>query len=163
MKLLEAAMALPGVHIHGPEHHALVPCVLLTAYKNCGGSLELPGSLTEAVKRGGKVPGGSCGYLGACGAAVGAGIFLSILLGSHPLNAEAWPKPQRLTAACLEKIAAAGGPRCCKRSARLAVETAAGFVRELTGLPMACASVSCIYTAKNRECIGGACPFAPGS
>ena len=30
---------LPDVHLHGPEHHGVVPCVLLTAYRNCGGAL----------------------------------------------------------------------------------------------------------------------------
>ena len=29
--LLEKIMDLPSVHMHGPEHHAIVPCVLLTA------------------------------------------------------------------------------------------------------------------------------------
>ena len=37
--LLEHVMRLPQVHMHGPEHHAIVPCVLLTAYRNCGGTL----------------------------------------------------------------------------------------------------------------------------
>ena len=32
---------LPSVHMHGPEHHIIVPCVLLTAYKNCGGNIDL--------------------------------------------------------------------------------------------------------------------------
>lgn len=30
--LLEKIMDLPSVHMHGPEHHAIVPCVLLTAF-----------------------------------------------------------------------------------------------------------------------------------
>lgn len=36
VKLFLNACALPGVHMHGPEHHGIVPCVLLTACANCG-------------------------------------------------------------------------------------------------------------------------------
>mgnify|MGYP002869165356 CR=1 FL=1 len=70
-------MALPQVHMHGPEHHGIVPCVLLTAYRNNGGEVDLPSSLREAVRRAKQVPGGTCGYWGACGAAIGAGIDIS--------------------------------------------------------------------------------------
>ena len=34
--LLEEIMDLPSVHMHGPEHHAIVPSVLLTALRNNG-------------------------------------------------------------------------------------------------------------------------------
>ena len=81
-RLLEQVLALPQVHLHGPEHHAIVPCVLLTAFHNCGGGNDLKADLSAALKRGRQVPGGTCGYWGACGAAIGAGIYLSILLGS---------------------------------------------------------------------------------
>lgn len=40
LKLLEERMALPQAHMHGPEHHAIVPCVLLTAFHNNGGGLH---------------------------------------------------------------------------------------------------------------------------
>ncbi|MBO4331347.1 MAG: hypothetical protein J5827_04650, partial [Oscillospiraceae bacterium] len=118
--LLEQVMHLPRVHMHGPEHHMIVPCVLLTAYRNCGGGNNLKKDLAAALKRAGKVPGGTCGYWGVCGAAAGAGIFMSVITGSTPLNKEAWPIAQRLTARCLNAIAEAGGPRCCKRTSRIA-------------------------------------------
>ena len=59
--LLEEVFALPGVHMHGPEHHAIVPCVLLAACRNCGGSLDLPSALGEALKRGSQVPAAPAG------------------------------------------------------------------------------------------------------
>ena len=62
LRLLEEVMALPAVHMHGPEHHAIVPCVLLTAYHNCGGGNDLKADLAAALKRGKQVPGGACGY-----------------------------------------------------------------------------------------------------
>ena len=107
--------------MHGPEHHVIVPCVLLTAYRNNGGGIELEKALREAVRRASQVPGGACGYWGVCGAAAGAGIYLSILLGSNPVHKDAWPIPQRLVSDCLRAIADVGGPRCCKRTGRLAI------------------------------------------
>ena len=163
MQLLERMFALPQVHMHGPEHHAIVPCVLLTAYRNNGGDLDLESSLREAVRRAGQVPGGACGYWGVCGAAAGAGIYMSVLLASNPLHKEAWPIPQRLTAECLTAIADAGGPRCCKRTCRLAVERAAAFTAERFGVTMPVRAVSCRYCAETRECILRACPYFPGN
>ena len=77
--LFEQVVALRQVHMHGPEHHVIVPCVLLTAYRNNGGAIELESALKEAVRRASQVPGGTCGYWGVCGAAAGAGIYMSIL------------------------------------------------------------------------------------
>ena len=159
--LLEEVFALPGVHMHGPEHHAIVPCVLLAACRNCGGDLDLPSALGEALKRGRQVPGGTCGYWGVCGAAAGAGIYCSILTRSTPLAGEVWHLPQRLAARCLEAIAEIGGPRCCKRTARLAVREAAAFTREYLGVAMPESSPVCGYAEKNRECIGLRCPYFP--
>ena len=39
--------------------------------------------VSEALRRAKQVAGGSCGYLGVCGAAAGAGIYMSVLLGSN--------------------------------------------------------------------------------
>lgn len=161
LQLLEQVVALPRVHLHGPEHHVIVPCVLLTAYRNNGGEIELESALSEAVRRASNVPGGACGYWGVCGAAVGAGIYLSIVLGSNPLHRDAWPIPQKLVSECLADISAIGGPRCCKRTTRLAVLRAAAFTTENLGVEMSAGKVLCRYAGKNRECIGADCPFFP--
>ncbi len=160
-RLLEQVMALPQVHLHGPEHHTIVPCVLLTAYHNCGGGNDLKKDLAAALKRGKRVPGGICGFWGVCGAAAGAGIYLSVLLDSGPLNGEVWGVPQELTARCLQANARTGGPRCCKRTSRLAVHEAVLFTAERLGVQMPEEDVSCRYTGENEECIGRACPFYP--
>ncbi len=162
LQLLEQVMALPQVHMHGPEHHAIVPCVLLTAYRNNGGAIELKAALREALGRAKQVPGGTCGYWGVCGAAAGAGIYLSVLLGSNPVHKEAWPFPQKLVADCLNTIADVGGPRCCKRTARLAIGRAAAFTEELLGVEMPLGEVKCRYFSRNRECLYRDCPFFPG-
>ena len=46
--LLLEVFRLEDVHLHGPEHHGVVPCVLLTAYHNCGGQIDLARVLPEA-------------------------------------------------------------------------------------------------------------------
>ena len=162
IKLLDMVTGLKNVHMHGPEHHSIVPCVLLTAYHNSGGVIELAASLETAVKRGGQVTGGSCGYWGACGAAVGAGIYASIVTGSNPLNKAVWSIPQLLTAQCLEKIAASGGPRCCKRTSRIAIETAAEFTKEHFGVEMPVKISKCTFYMHNKECLREDCVYYGG-
>ena len=152
---------LEDVHLHGPEHHSVVPCVLLTAYHNCGGELDLKTGLREAWKRGQKMAGGSCGFLGVCGAAAGAGIFASIVSGATPLTAEQWAIPQRLTAKCLEAMTEIGGPRCCKRTSRIAIECAAEFSEKEFGIAMPCSRPKCAFSMWNTECIREKCPFFP--
>ncbi len=159
--LLEQVMKLPQVHMHGPEHHAIVPCVLLTAWHNCGGEGDLKQMLSAALSRGRQVPGGTCCFWGVCGAAAGAGIYLSVLTGSNPLNAEAWPLPMELTSRCLKRLAELGGPRCCKRTSRLCIREAAAFTAERFGVEMPLGEVVCTYMKENRECIGRSCPFFP--
>ena len=151
--------ALKAVHLHGPEHHSIVPCVLLTAFRNNGGALEYEECLNEAWKRGGKVPGGSCGFLGVCGAAVGAGIFASILCESTPLTAEVWDVPQRLTMDCLKCMTEIGGPRCCKRTGRIARKAAASFSGEHLGALLPGSEAACILSLRNKECLHQRCPY----
>ncbi len=63
----------------------MVGAALLTAYKNAGGQLDLEKALHEMYRRGKEVPGGACGFWGACGAGISAGQFLSIVTQSTPL------------------------------------------------------------------------------
>ncbi len=161
LRLLEQVFALPEVHLHGPEHHGIVPCVLIAAYRNCGGAVDPERSLTEAWTRGRKIPGGACGFLGVCGAAAGAGVFASIVSGATPLTEKQWAVPQRLTAACLEAMAEVGGPRCCKRTSRIAVECAAAFSAAEFGVHMPVKRIPCAYRAQNSECIRQRCPYFP--
>ena len=88
--IVRRMMDLPFCHMHGPEHHVMVGAALLTAYKNAGGRLDLEAALREMYSRGKEVPGGVCGFWGACGAGISAGQFLAIATASTPLAAEPW-------------------------------------------------------------------------
>ena len=120
--LLEEIMDLPSVHMHGPEHHAIVPSVL---------------------------------------AAAGAGIFMSVMTGSGPLHKDAWPFPQKLVSVILSKLADVGGPRCCKRTSRIAIEEAIRFYRQFSSVKIPLSSVLCKYFEDNKECIREDCPYYP--
>lgn len=158
--ILQYLMDFKSVTMHGPEHHVMVACSLITAYKNCGGKINIEESIKEAIERGKNVPGGICGYWGNCGAAVGAGIFMSIVTGSTPINEEVWALPNRMTSKCLNAIADCGGPRCCKRNSILAVMTAIDYTADALGISMDFESeVICKHHHRNKECIKGRCPF----
>ena len=52
----------------------MVGAALLTAYRNAGGEIDLEPALREMMNRGKSVPGGACGFWGACGAGLSSGI-----------------------------------------------------------------------------------------
>jgi hypothetical protein len=157
-------MGKPGVHMHGPEHHFIVAASLLTAYRNSGGNVNLEKALDEAVARGKRVPGGVCGMMGCCGAAVSAGIFYSIITGTTPMSSDTWGTTMMLTSKCLERIASTGGPRCCKRDSYASTETAVGYVKETLGIRMEYPEHPvCSYGSSNPQCLGKACPYAPSN
>ena len=158
-EILEEMMDAPFCHMHGPEHHVMVGAALLTAYRNAGGEIDLKAALTKMLERGRAVPGGVCGFWGACGAAISTGIFLSILTDSTPLSVEAFALANKMTARALERIGAVGGPRCCKRDSYLSLEEAIEFVRQRFGVEMERRQIRCRYSAKNRQCIGKRCPY----
>ena len=130
VEIMEKMMGQPFCHMHGPEHHVMVGCALLTAYKNAGGEIDLETALAEMYNRGKSVPGGACGFWGACGAGISAGIFVSVISGSTPLAEEPFALSHKMTSKALEQIGKVGGPRCCKRDSFLSILSAIDFVKE---------------------------------
>ncbi len=161
--ILGRMMDLPFCHMHGPEHHVMAGAALLTAYRNAGGDVDLPAALEEMISRGRSVPGGVCGFWGACGAGISAGIFLSLITKSDPLSEEPFALANRMTSEALARISAVGGPRCCKRDSYLSLQAAVDFVRERFGIEMDRPEIVCRYFQKNRQCIGKRCPFFPAN
>jgi hypothetical protein len=157
-EILEKVMAHPAVPMHGPEHHAILPAVIVTAVKNAGYPVP-EGALEKAIERGAKLPGGWCGSHGACGGGVGVGIAVSVLTGATPLNGPPRGLANAATAYALNHLVDSGA-RCCKRSVRLGLEAAVEFLDEkmnikLKGDP----GIKCRYVARNKECILQACPY----
>lgn len=158
--IIEKMMALPFCHMHGPEHHVMVGAALLTAYKNAGGDIDLHRALIEMMNRGKSVPGGACGFWGACGAGISSGMFISIISKSTPLAKEPFALSHKMTAQSLGQIGEIGGPRCCKRDSFLSILAAIDFVKDHFGVKMEKPEVVCHYSARNNQCIGKRCPFS---
>ena len=159
IEIIEKMMSLPFCHMHGPEHHVMVGSSLLTAYKNAGGDVDLSKALIEMYNRGKEVPGGVCGFWGACGAGISTGIYMSIITKSTPLAKEAWSLSNQMTSRALAKIAQHGGPRCCKRDSYLAIIEAVEFTEEKLGIKMERNTITCTRFSNNNQCIQEKCPF----
>ena len=157
--IIKRMMDLPFCHMHGPEHHVMVGAALLTAYRNAGGQIDLSAALMEMMKRGKSVPGGACGFWGACGAGLSSGMFVSIISGSTPLSEQPFALGHKMTAKSLGRIGEIGGPRCCKRDSFLSILSAVDFVKENFGLEMEATEPVCTYAGQNNQCIGKRCPF----
>jgi hypothetical protein len=159
-EILEKVMAHPSVPMHGPEHHAMVPAIILTAIKNAGYPLP-DGAVEKAIKRGSKIPGGWCGSYGACGAAIGVGTALSVLTGATPLTGKTRSLANEATAFALGKMVD-GGARCCKRASRNALQAAVDFLETRMGISLKHSdNIKCQYVKRNRECIGKECAYFP--
>ena len=76
--------------------------------------------IPQSLNRGKAVPGGVCGFWGACGAGISAGMFISIISGATPLKNEPWGLANKMTSKALDAIGSIGGPRCCKRDSYMA-------------------------------------------
>ena len=153
-----------SLKMHGPEHHFLIPAVLLSAFCNARReSGEKEKKIKQARKRAENVLGGFCGFYGDCGAAVGTGIFVSIITGATPLSQKEWRLSNLMTAKSLYAIANAGGPRCCKRNSFLAIEEALSFLKEEFGMELdsTISDLKCQFHRLNKECIREECRFYP--
>ena len=153
IEIIRKMMDMPFCHMHGPEHHTIVGACLLTAYKNSGGQIDLANALWKMQTRGQQIPGGVCGFWGACGAALSSGIFLSIITDSTPLSSKEWGLSNGMTAASLTEISAVGGPRRCKRNSHIAITQAASYVKEHLGIEMSLSPIVCGHFQKNNQCL----------
>lgn len=85
--ILDKMMSMPFCHMHGPEHHVMVGMALLTAYKNCGGEIDLKRSLIEMNSRGSSVPAAPA-VSGVPAERGSVQVCLSLLLPAPPLSEE---------------------------------------------------------------------------
>ncbi|HEY8362860.1 MAG TPA: DUF5714 domain-containing protein [Tissierellaceae bacterium] len=163
---LEMAIELmksPSINMHGPEHHFLVPAVLLTSYYNIlNKNDEKIRKLAVAKIRAKDIKGGFCGFYGSCGAAVGAGVYVSIISGSSPLSKEPWRLSNQMTGTALLEIAKYGGPRCCKRDSFTAIIEAAKFTEKHFNVKLFDYEnyhPICNFNKRNSECLKTECPY----
>ena len=103
--------------------------------------------------------GGFCGYYGSCGAAVGTGIFISLITEATPLSRQEWKLSNMMTAQSLFSVANSGGPRCCKRTAFLSILQVKDFLKEHFNIDNTVRDVKCEFNSLNNECLRAECPF----
>jgi hypothetical protein len=161
IELAVSIMNLPLIKMHGPEHHFIVPAVLLTCVHNkLGQSDDLRSKLELAELRATCETPDACVFAtGSCGAADGAGVFLSMHTGRPVESEDEWSLTNALTASCLKKIAESGGPRCCKRDTYLSLEAAIDFLKERFGLELPKSEAKCTFSLRNRSCKREDCNF----
>ena len=157
--ILEELIRLPGLPMHGPEHHAMAGLALLLASERAG--VKLPGNyIEETIRRSMQIPGGTCGYHGACGGAVSMGVAVSMITGATPVTGLARGMAHRATALALINCGD-NEARCCKRALRKTVATGRVFFAEELGVefPRPEGQQVCTDIARNRECARGQCPY----
>jgi hypothetical protein len=164
-EIADEIMKHPKFKMYGPEHHFLVPAAILTALKNLGvkkpnGEVVSFKDVLEGIRRGATIPGGHCGFFGACGAGIGTGVVISIFTGGNPSRGRERTLAIQMTARVLTKVAD-GIEHCCKRSLKYAICEALTFLTEnfeiepkLDFIP-----AKCIFSPKNTKCELAKCPF----
>ncbi|MEL7622638.1 MAG: DUF5714 domain-containing protein [Clostridiales bacterium] len=161
--LMTRLMSLEGLPMHCPVHHYIIPAALLAACRRLQGLDEtvLRRDLQETEKRARHILPGFCGFYGSCGAAVGAGIFFSVITDTTPYSrGQTWGWANRATGQALIDIASLGGPRCCKRTCFRALQSVLPQIKETLGFDFPLPeNIRCTQNANNSECLLSACPY----
>ena len=157
-ELLERVMSHASIPMHGPEHHAILPAVIVAAVEKAG-YLVPANALEKAIQRGTELPGGWCGSHGTCGGGVGVGIAVSVLTEATPLKGPERSLATAATAYALTRLVD-DGPRCCKRMLRIGLEAAVEFLEERLSITLVTdPPKTCRFVARNAECIREECAY----
>jgi hypothetical protein len=151
----------PKLWIHGPEHHLIVPCVMLTVYLNHKNRQEEKAErLKDAKTRALKVHDGICATHGTCGGAMGVGMFFSIILDVNELQDKNYAYINQATANTLLNVARYGGPRCCKRSTFFGLLQIRNQLADDFNIVLPIPEkIQCSFVAQNKECTKQNCLF----
>ncbi len=157
-EIFELVVSHPSVPMHGPEHHSIIPAAIIIAARNAGFPVA-DNAIEQAITRGSKVPGGWCGFHGACGAAIGVGTAVSIMAKATPLTGRERSLALEATSRALANMID-DQPRCCKRAGRRAMEAGIDFINEKFNLVLEKSPhIKCTYSSRNRECAGNDCAY----
>ncbi len=152
--------ASPNMPFHGPWHHGIIPAVLVLALYNNNNPTITKEDVSEAFTRGLKIPAGSCGFSGTCGGGAGVGIAVSVALKATPFHNEIRAKVLESSIESLKKVKNYGGPRCCRMSSYIALETGPKLLNELNfTIPYQRLNGFCEDYEKNNECHTTKCPY----
>lgn len=151
----EASSPLP---VHNVLHHFIVSGIVLTSLRNCGYQIT-DKDIEEAMMRGEKFAGGSCGFAGTCGGAYSVGIILSIVKKINPLYDNERSEIMEYVAETLKEIAKYPR-RCCKRSSYIALQRITKYLNKngYDKLPYK-EEIKCNWSKQNKMCLGTKCLY----
>ncbi len=159
ISLLKRIRSHPRIPVHGPEHHAIVPGIILSTYRNLGGEISTS-VIQTGIRRGKTVSGGHCAFMGACGAAIGVGIAFSLILEATPLTPKERKIVQNVTQITLKDIARFKAARCCQRDSWIALKKAAELSEKYLNIQLKAEDrIECNQKEINKECLGKGCPL----
>ena len=159
LALMRLIRSHPNIPVHGPEHHGLVPGVILATYRNLGGCIT-DAMLETGIRRGGKLMGGACAFTGSCGAASGVGVAFSLILDANPFKPVERQRVMRAANDVATAIANVQAARCCQRDVWIALRTAADLSSRVLPISLrADADIVCSQQEQNPHCIGTSCPL----
>ena len=138
-------------------HHFMISGILIAALRNCGYPF-INKDVEEAMMRGEKFAGGSCGFMGTCGGAYSVGTVISIVKKTNPLHDAERSEIMKLVAETLSEIAKYPR-RCCKRSSYTALQTAVKYLRINGFDKIPYREVQCSWSASNKMCLGVNCLY----
>lgn len=157
--LMKVIRSSPIVPMHGPEHHAMVPGIILAVYRNLGGEI-MDEDILAGIDRGAMVPGGACAFMAVCGSGLGAGIAFSIILKATPLSSIKRNRVQKAVLGILTEISKRKGARCCQRECYLALKEVSRISKDLLGIHLpASETFQCSQSSLSKECIKARCPL----
>lgn len=157
--IAERMMSHPSFQPNGPEHHGVPAPALLAALRNAGLHASSPERIAAAMRRTADVALGACGSRGDCGACVGAGVAVAVVLGADYRSAPERALVLQTTSRALGRLADLGGVRCCKQAVYAAIAAAASALAEARGLRLEIPAIRCPLADRNPDCKKDGCPY----
>ena len=146
--------------MHGPEHHVLVAASFLLTYYDQYQEPSWDVILDTLQSAATQLPGGSCGFWGACSAGLAIGMTYCAILDSDPTNPEPRSIAHQAVSKILARISEFKAARCCRRECLLSIQVGCELSAEL--LPHSLTTTikaECEQAQENYECTGNLCPF----
>ena len=161
IKIADKLMIHPGIPIYGAEHHSIAAISLFKAIKNAKGEKVDKKDIKRLTALVEKIPYGSCGFIGVCGAAAGVGAALSALVGAGYMNDKERSMAMEVASRANLAIAKEGGPRCCVASVYTALEEGSKAAKEFVGVDLkpSLPLKSCRFVARADDCRRLRCRF----
>jgi hypothetical protein len=152
-------MKHPSFNSYGIEHHEIVAAVILISLWNLNLTALSESRLKAAMKKGAKIPYGSCGSMGTCGACVSAGVAVAMYNNSNYLKDKERNASLKAVSTSLLKLTELGGPRCCKYSTYVSIQAAWQVLTEGFSLPLQPLNLNCEFQNQIVDCKKEICPL----